>query len=100
VSERRREFGVRVALGAAPANLRALVFRDALAIVATGLALGVPAAFAASQLTQAFLFGVSSTAPHVFSAAAITLALAALAATVAPARRASRLDPVGALKDQ
>ena len=99
VTDRRREFGVRVALGAAPANLRRLVLRDALLIVATGLGVGLPAAVAASSVTRAFLFGVSPTAPHVFAGAAAALAGAAFVATLVPARRAARLDPVAALKE-
>jgi putative ABC transport system permease protein len=99
VAERRRELGVRVALGAQPANLRALVLRDASLTVGLGLAIGLPAAFAASQVTSAFLFGVSSTAPHVFIVASAVLAAAALTATFLPARRASRTDPMLALRD-
>ena len=99
VAERRRELGVRVALGARPANLRSLVLRDASLTVGLGLAIGLPAAFAASQVTSAFLFGVSPTAPHVFIVASAVLAAAALAATFLPARRASRTDPMLALRD-
>ena len=99
VAERRRELGVRVALGAQPANLRALVLRDTSLTVGLGLAIGLPAAFAASQVTSAFLFGVSPTAPHVFIVASAVLAAAALAATFLPARRASRTDPMLALRD-
>ncbi len=96
---RRREFGVRVALGARPANVRAIVVRDALTIVAAGLAVGIPAAFVASQATSAFLFGVSATAPHTFLIASAVLAVTAMAATVWPARRAGRQDPILALKE-
>jgi putative ABC transport system permease protein len=96
---RRREFGVRVALGAEPSNVRALVLRDALAIVAAGLFVGLPAAFGASQVTSALLFGVSASAPRVFASAAAVLALTAMAATILPARRASRQDPILALKE-
>jgi len=99
VADRRREFAVRVALGAAPANLRRLVFGDALVIVVIGLVVGVPAAVAASQVTQSFLFGVSATAPHVFVLASAVLAVASVFAMLGPARRAARLDPVAALKE-
>jgi ABC-type antimicrobial peptide transport system permease subunit len=60
---------------------------------------GLPAAFAASQVTRALLFGVTPTAPHVFLIAAGVLGLAAVAAMLAPVRRAGRLDPVIALRD-
>jgi predicted permease len=99
VVERRKEFGVRVALGAAPVDLRALVLRDAAVIVGAGLLVGLPAAFAASQVTRALLFGVTPTAPHVFLIAAGVLGLAALAAMLAPVRRAGQLDPVVALRE-
>jgi ABC-type antimicrobial peptide transport system permease subunit len=85
--------------GAAPSNVRALVVRDALVIVAAGLVVGLPAAFGASQVTSAFLFGVSPTTPHVFAIASVVLALTAMAATVLPARRASRQDPILALRE-
>jgi ABC-type antimicrobial peptide transport system permease subunit len=96
---RRREFGVRVALGARPANVRALVLRDALVVVGAGLLIGLPAAFAASQVTSTFLFGVTPTAAHTFLLTSAVLAVAALTATLFPARRASRQDPILALKE-
>jgi ABC-type antimicrobial peptide transport system permease subunit len=97
-AERTREFGVRVALGARPADVRRLVLRDALIIVALGLAAGLPAAYGASQVTRSFLFGVSPTAPHIFVLGAAVLAAATLVATWLPARRASRIDPMLALR--
>ena len=66
---------------------------------AAGLVVGLPAAFGASQVTAAFLFGVSPTTPHVFAIASVVLALTAMAATVLPARRASRQDPILALRE-
>jgi predicted permease len=99
VADRRRELGIRIALGARPAALQALVFRDGLKTVALGLSVGIPAAFAASQVTRAFVFGVSPTAPHVFLLASTALALAAVVATFLPARRASHVDPIIALRE-
>ena len=99
VADRRRELGIRIALGARPAALQALVFRDGIKTVGLGLAVGLPAAFAASQATRAFVFGVSPTAPHVFVLASMALAVAAVAATLLPARRASRVDPIVALRE-
>ena len=99
VADRRREFGIRVALGARPRNLRSLVLGDGIRTVGLGLAVGLPAAFAASQATRAFLFGVSPTSPHVFLGASAVLAAAALAATLLPARRAGRVHPMLALRE-
>lgn len=99
VADRRREFGIRVALGARPDNLRSLVRGDGIRTVGLGLAVGLPAAFAASQATRAFLFGVSPTSPHVFLGASAVLAAATLAATFLPARHAGRVDPMLALRE-
>jgi putative ABC transport system permease protein len=99
VADRRRELGIRVALGASPAMLRMLVLREGIQTVGIGLAVGLPAGFAASQVTRAFLFGVSPTAPHVFLLASVVLAAAAVAATFLPAQRASRVDPMVALRE-
>jgi putative ABC transport system permease protein len=99
VADRRRELAIRVALGARPENLQQMVFRDGLQTVCLGLAVGLPAAFAVSQVTRAFLFGVSPTAPHVFLLASLVLAAATIVATFLPARHAGRVDPMLALKD-
>jgi predicted permease len=99
VAERRREIGVRVALGAGPAHVRRLVVRETLLAIVVGLALGLPAALAASQLTSALLFEVSPTSPRVFAAAAFVLTLTAILATVLPAARASRIDPMRVLRE-
>lgn len=99
VAERRREIGVRIALGARPRDVRRLVVRDTLATLAMGLAVGLPGAFAASQVTRTFLFDVSATAPHTFVLAASVLTIATVVATLLPARRAAAIDPMLTLKD-
>ena len=99
VADRRREIAVRVALGARPADVRGLVTRDALRTIGIGLIIGLPAAIAASQVTQSFLYGVTPTAPHVFAIAVAVLVLAALVATILPARRAAAIDPMIVLKE-
>lgn len=99
VADRRRELGIRVALGARPENLRALVLLDGIQTVGLGLAVGLPVALAVSQATRAFLYGVSPAAPHVFLLASLLLAAAAVVATFVPARRASRVDPMLALRE-
>ena len=98
VADRQREFGVRVALGARPSDVRRLVLRDAMLIVSMGLAVGLPASFATAQITRSLLFGVTPTAPHVFAVTGLVLAVVVMAAAIVPARRAGRVDPVLALK--
>ena len=97
-ADRRREFGVRMALGARPADVGGLVLKDAAILLACGLALGLPAAYATAQLTRSLLFGISATSPSVFVLTAATLAVVAVAASFLPARRASLSDPVAALR--
>lgn len=98
VADRRREFGVRVALGARPVDVRRLVVRDSLIVVSIGLMIGLPASFATAQVTRSLLFGVTSTAPHVFAITGLVLAIVVMTATILPARRAGRVDPAVALK--
>jgi predicted permease len=97
-ADRRCEFGVRVALGARPADVGELVLRDAALLIGGGLAIGLPAAYAAAQVTRSLLFGVSASSPYVFAIAVIALGVVALVASLLPARRASRADPIAALR--
>jgi ABC-type antimicrobial peptide transport system permease subunit len=99
VADRRREIGVRVALGARPVDIRSLVVRDALRIVIAGLVIGLPAALAGSQLLRSLLFEVMPTSAHVFVLAAGTLAVTALVATLFPAARAARIDPAVVMRE-
>jgi predicted permease len=99
VAERRREIGIRVALGAGRRDVRRLVMSDAWLIVAIGLVVGVPAAIVVSRYAQSLLYGVEPTAPHVLGIAAVCLTLAAIIATVVPAWRANRIDPAVTLRE-
>ena len=94
VSERTHEIGVRIALGASPAEIRALNMGEGTRLAAVGIAIGVAGALAMSRALSALLFGISATDPVTFVVAVAALALAALAAAYAPARRAGRIDPV------
>lgn len=98
VAQRRREIGVRVALGAAPAGILRMVLRGAAALLAAGLAVGLAAALLLEQTVQAFLFDPARHDPIVYGGVAAVLFAAGLSAALAPARRAARVDPVIALR--
>jgi putative ABC transport system permease protein len=99
VADRRREIGVRMALGADGRRVTTMVLRQAVTLVAVGLAVGVPAAFAGSRLVESLLFGVTAAAPHAFAIVSVVLAAAAICASVIPARRAARVDPVVVMRE-
>ena len=98
VGARTREIGVRIAVGASPAAVIRMVMRQALTWTATGMAVGFALALVSSQLLRSFLYGVSPTDPLTFAAVIVVLSAVAALAAWLPARRASRLDPVIALR--
>jgi predicted permease len=98
VASRRREIGIRMALGSTVRGVFAFVFSEGLVLVGVGLLLGVAGAIALGRTLQGQLFGVEPTDPMVLGAVAVATGLIALLACVAPARRASRVDPVVALR--
>jgi ABC-type antimicrobial peptide transport system permease subunit len=98
VAQRAREMGIRIALGAQPKAVFGLVIRQGMALVGAGVVLGVGAAIAATRLLTTQLFNVAPTDPTIFVGVAITLSLAGLAACVIPARRATKADPISALR--
>jgi predicted permease len=98
VSQRRREFAVRMALGAETSDVTRQVLREGLALALAGLLLGVAGAAALAQLLRALLFGVGALDPASYAAAAVVLPLCALAASVLPARRAARESPMAVLR--
>jgi predicted permease len=97
VTLRRRELGIRAALGASRSDLLRLVVRQGLGATAAGLAIGVPLSLAASRLMRSLLFGVEPTDIVSFAGAAAALLVVALAACLVPARRAAASDPSAAL---
>jgi putative ABC transport system permease protein len=100
VSQRTRELGIRTSLGARRADLVSMVMRQGMATALVGVTIGIAAALAATRGLARFLFGVSPFDPVTFGSVAGVLLLAALAATFFPALRASRVDPVVALRTE
>ncbi len=100
VSQRRAEIGVRLALGATAVSVRGLVVREGLALTALGLALGGVAAAALARFMASLLFGVAARDAATFTGAPAVLLAVALAACYLPARRASRVDPLEAIRTE
>jgi putative ABC transport system permease protein len=98
VAQRQREIGVRMALGARHATVRGMVLREAMGAVGIGLAVGLMAAVALTRVLRSLLFGVRETDPLTFATVAALLALVALLAAWIPARRATRVDPMIAIR--
>jgi ABC-type antimicrobial peptide transport system permease subunit len=98
VTRRTPEIGVRMALGAKRADVLRMIFNEVLRIVALGIAVAIPAVFACGKLVAGMLFGVSVMDPAAIGIAAFTLAAVAALAGFVPARRASRVDPMVALR--
>jgi predicted permease len=98
VGQRVREFGVRQALGARPADILGLVLRGGAAMGLAGLGAGLVIALPATRLVQSLLFRTSAADPPTLAAVAAILLLATLAASYVPARRATRIDPASALR--
>ncbi len=94
--DRTREIGIRVALGARPTEIRALVVGEGARLVLAGTAIGALLALAGARLLRSRFYGVSPTDPLAYLIAALALAAAALLAAYLPARRATRVDPVEA----
>jgi ABC-type antimicrobial peptide transport system permease subunit len=98
VTRRTREIGIRIALGAQPRGIRGMVLREMLWILGIGLAVGIPAALAVSKFTESQLYGVKAFDVLVLAGAAAALTITAAMAAYIPARRASRIDPMYALR--
>jgi putative ABC transport system permease protein len=100
VSQRTREIGVRMALGAAPLAMQGQILAQTMTLAAIGLAIGLPAAWIAARAIQGLLFGVVSSDPVTFGGVVAVVAIVAGLAGYVPARRASRIDPVLALRSE
>jgi predicted permease len=98
VGQRTREIGLRMALGAGRRTVLGLVLRQGLSLVAVGVVIGLAGAFAASRMVRTLLFA-SASDPVSFAGASLALIAVAIVASLVPARRASRVDPIVALRD-
>jgi predicted permease len=98
VSQRRREIGIRLALGAQPGELRRMFVRHGLVLAGIGVAIGLVAATGLMRLMKSLLFGISPLDPVIYAAVPIVLVTAAVLASYLPARRAAVVDPVEALR--
>lgn len=100
VAQRTPELGIRMALGASARDVRALVMRGALRLIGFGLLIGAPAALALAQLLRGALYGISPTDPLTMLGIPLLLSAIALIASAIPARRATRVDPITALRHE
>ena len=100
VVERRQEIGIRMALGAAPAEVRWMVVAQGLKLTSLGLALGLVGAAGVTRLLQGILFGVSAADPITFAGTALVFIAVALVASYWPARQATRVDPLTVLREE
>jgi predicted permease len=100
VQRRTQEIGIRLALGAGPLQVRNMVLAQGMTLTLLGVALGIASAFGVTSLLSGFLFGVTPRDPTVFVVVPVLLAAVALAATWLPARRATRVDPMTALRTE
>jgi ABC-type antimicrobial peptide transport system permease subunit len=98
VSQRRREIGIRLALGAQQPALRRMFVRHGLRLSAVGVAVGLCASAGLMRLMKSLLFGISPLDPVTYAAVPMVLAAAAMIASYLPARRAASVDPVEALR--
>jgi predicted permease len=99
VGQRRREIGVRLALGAGPGDVVRMVVGESARVAGVGIVAGILAALALTRVLGSLLYGISATDAATFTAASVVVAAVALAATWAPARRAARMDPKDALTE-
>jgi ABC-type antimicrobial peptide transport system permease subunit len=100
MARRRGEIGIRMALGAERTRVLLMVMKDVALVVGVGLALGLVASLAVTRYIASFLYGVTATDARTLAAAIILFGAVAAAAGYLPARRASRLDPMNALREE
>lgn len=100
VAQRTREIGIRMALGASPAQVRRMVLRQGMATTLAGILIGLAGSFLLARLMESFLFGVAASDPPTYITVTLVLLIAALLACYLPARRATGVDPMVALRHE
>ena len=98
VEQRMQEFGIRLALGAATRDMLAMIVRQGMLLAGIGLVIGLGAAYGLTRLLARMLFGIKANDPVAYTAVALTLISVALLATVIPGLRATKVDPLNALR--
>jgi putative ABC transport system permease protein len=98
VAQRRREIGIRIAVGAEPRRILLMILQRALVLVVVGLIVGLPLALGSLRIARTFLYGVTPSDPVTVAGAMILLTVVSLAAGLMPARKAARTDPCNALR--
>lgn len=98
VARRTREIGVRMAMGARPGDILLMILGRGIALASLGLGIGLAGAFGVTRLLRSLLVGVAATDPLTFAAIALLVPLVTLLACLVPARRATRVDPLVALR--
>jgi len=100
VARRTGEIGIRMALGAARGRVLLMILRQVAILAAVGLAIGLPLTFGASRLLESLLYGLKASDPTTIAIAVVTILIAVIAAGYVPARRASQIDPMIALRHE